>query len=155
MNVKKLRNWMGLGLLLGLGAGACAEAPAPGSPLAQWSGVSGGPARAQTLVLRSADAWQAWWRDRERDMPRALDPKTEMAVVVALGERRTGGYRVQFLSVREHRGQVLVRYRTNTPARGAAVMQMITHPWAVAIVARSGLPVVFQQLTPSGAAGRD
>lgn len=136
-----------------LGVVACAGGEGGGMP--QWSAVSGGPAKADRLVIRSADAWQAWWRDRGREGPHVLDPAREMAVVVALGERRTGGYRVSILSVVEQRGRLAVRYKVTTPPPGAVVMQMITHPWAAAIVPRSELPVVFQQLTPAEAANAD
>jgi hypothetical protein len=144
----RLRTALGLVLLL---AGA-ARARAEGTGLLQWSGAVGGPDQARRLVIRTADAWQAWWSDRGKPAPRALG-SDEMAVVVALGERRTGGYSVSFLSVREDHEQLAVRYKVKTPQPEAVVMQMITRPWAVAVVPRTALPVAFQQLTPAEADG--
>lgn len=127
-------------------------APAP-AVLAQWSGVQGGAAQASTRVVRTAADWRSLWQQVGREVPRPLDPEKEMGVVVFLGERNTGGYTVDVANVRIQAGRFIVEYRETAPAPDALTTQALTYPWAFALVPRSELPVVWQNLTPAPGSG--
>lgn len=111
-----------------------------------WSGFHGGQNAFTVRALRNVAEWDAFWQQVERNPPRPLDPAGEMAVVVFLGERRTGGYSVEIVRVRAENQKLVVEYRETTPAPGLMVTQALTSPWAVAIVPRSALPVVAEKI---------
>ncbi|HEY3367100.1 MAG TPA: protease complex subunit PrcB family protein [Symbiobacteriaceae bacterium] len=63
----------------------------------------------------------------------------EVALVVDLGERRTGGHGVEILGVDAGADQLVVRLRVSQPGPGSFVAQVLTHPFAVHRVDRSKL----------------
>jgi hypothetical protein len=94
--------------------------------------------------LRTPAEWTEFWRTVRREPPRALDPAREMAVVIHLGGKRTGGFTAEVVRTRVEDGTFVVQFRTTAPEPGMMVTQELTNPWATAIVPRSTLPVVFQ-----------
>lgn len=72
-----------------------------------------------------------------------------MAVAVFMGERRTGGYAIEVVSVRAAEGRLVVDYRESAPSPEMMVTQAITAPWAIALIGRTELPVTFQKLSAS------
>jgi hypothetical protein len=122
--------------------------------LAQWSGPYGGTDAPATRAIKTAAEWSALWQQLGREPPRAFDAVKETAVALFLGQRRTGGYQVELIGVRRESDQLVVEYRENTPPRGAAVPQVLTAPWAVAVVSSTGVPIVFRRLSQPGAAQR-
>lgn len=76
--------------------------------------------------------------------------KTEQAIkagdgqyiFIALGERRTGGYRVEIRSMESYGGKLRVTYVEVQPPAKSMVTQALTYPW-VAAWTSSNLPVEF------------
>lgn len=66
-------------------------------------------------------------------------------VLLALGERRTGGYGIKVVDAEEKEGPtgryILVRAKETRPAPGDMVIQVITYPTAVYRLPRTELPV--------------
>lgn len=110
----------------------------------QWRGQYGGSQEFTTRVLRGNEAWASFWRQVNQDMPRPLDPATEMAVAVFIGQRSTGGYVVQVLSAGVDKDNFVVVYEERAPGPDQFVTQALTTPWVVAVVPLSDRPVVFQ-----------
>lgn len=140
--------------LFGFGfAAACHSQPkdAASALRAQWSGPQGGGEVATTRVIRTAAEWDALWRQLERERPRALDPLRECAVLIAAGAKRTAGFGVEVRSAQVRDGTLIVEYRERAPEPGTMVAQMLTSPWAVAVLARPELPIVFQRSPPAAA----
>ena len=108
----------------------------------QWTGQHGGGDLAGVRALRTSDEWKAFWQQAEREPPGAPDFTRHMAVIIALGEKRTGGFGVEVIRIRPDRGKLVVEYRETTPPPGMMVTQALTSPWAVVVVARSEFPVV-------------
>jgi hypothetical protein len=130
---------------------ACHSQPAPlppstGGPLVQWSGAYSDVKAPATRTLKTEAEWDAFWKQAQREKPRPLDLAREMAVAIFLGERRTGGYTVEIASAGARDGKWVVHYRELAPPPGGMVTQALTQPWAVAIVPRSDLPVVFEKM---------
>lgn len=117
----------------------------PAAEFARWSGPNGGGDMPATRVLRTAEEWAAFWRQVERSTPQPLDVSRQMAVIVALGERRTGGFSVEIESAHATDGNLVVTYREKAPDPSMMVTQALTTPWAAALVSRSDLPVVFRK----------
>ncbi len=115
----------------------------PPQILDQWSGFHGGGDAPATQTIGSTAAWTALWQQLGREPPRAFDPAHEMAVAIFLGQRRTGGYRVEIAGVRREVDQIVVSYREIPPPADAMVPQMLTSPWTVAVLSGPSRPVVF------------
>jgi hypothetical protein len=117
--------------------------PAAAEPrlLGHWAGAYGGAEVAGHRVLRDARAWADHWRAVGQEAPRALDPTREMAIVVFLGERRTGGYAMEITAVEARADGWSVTTRETSPPPGAMVTQALTQPWALALVPASDQPV--------------
>jgi len=66
--------------------------------------------------------------------------ESEVALVVDMGEQRTGGYSVRVASVEmvapDH---IHLKLDVTRPGRGAFVTQAFTHPYSVARIPRAGL----------------
>lgn len=142
---------IGILVALGLALGACqvaepARAAAP-AELVQWSGAQSSVTTATQRVIRDEAAWNAFWPEVRHAAPRAFDPAREMAVAVFLGERRTGGYAVRIVSAEPRDGQLVVTYQESPPPAGSMVTQALTYPWALAVLPRSALPVMFRPAT--------
>jgi hypothetical protein len=126
---------------------ACRTQSAPAGPgrseIAQWSGQQGGGETPKTRVLRTAEQWDGFWQQVEGDRPRPLDVSREMAVVIELGLKHTGGYSAEILAVRVQNDQLVVEYRERSPEPGEMVTQALTSPWVIAVVPRTDQPVIF------------
>lgn len=70
-----------------------------------------------------------------------------MAIVVFLGERRTGGYAVEITGVEKQPVGLIVSTRETSPPPGAMVTQALTQPWALALVPASDQPVKVRSAT--------
>lgn len=90
------------------------------------------------------DMWAAIWGSMvpERPLPE-VDFTRDMVVVVALGERRTGGYNVLVSSAWETEGRVTVEARTRMPGTACFVTQAFTYPLDAVRVPRRDGPVTF------------
>lgn len=125
------------------------------SSATQWQGYYGGSEQFSVRALRSEAEWDGFWRQVKREKPRALDPAREMGVVVFLGQRNTGGYTVEIASVQPEERKLIVTYREKTPDPDMMVTQALTTPWAVAIVARSDLPIESRKFAGGGQSRRE
>lgn len=126
-------------------------APIPPAPsIRQWHGDWGGGADFHTRVIRDSRAWILLWRSMRRSPPCKFDSTSFMAVLIAIGSRPTGGYRVDVVSASAVDRHLVVRYREVRPSRDTYVIEAITHPWVVALLLRSRLPVVFRPIRTSG-----
>jgi hypothetical protein len=65
-----------------------------------------------------------------------IDWSKQMLVVVAVGTRPTGGYRVEITSLRGKDKTLTVRWKLHSPAAGAITTQVITHPSQMVLVER-------------------
>lgn len=84
-----------------------------------------------------------------------VDWSREFAVVVDMGQQRTGGYSIAIRNVQvTGEGQVVLDLDVNRPQPDAFVIQVLTHPYAVARVPRGGLgsgPVTLVARDQTGA----
>jgi hypothetical protein len=135
-------------LLLGCHSQPSSSATPP-AILAEWSGQHSGVNTASTQIVSDAAAWSALWQQIGREPPHAFDPSRETAVAIFLGQRRTGGYRVEFAGLQREADQLVLNYREEKPAPGAMVTQVISSPWAVAIISSVNQPIATRQPPPA------
>ncbi len=102
----------------------------------QWDGATNGGAQARAELIFTEEQWRETWKNLDRPAP-PVDLKTHVAAVVFLGQRRTGGYSVEWLSPAEAKNAFVIKWREKTPEEDAMVMQMITDPWSIRLYPRS------------------
>jgi hypothetical protein len=97
-------------------------------------------------VLRDAAAWEAAWRELQAGLAAgpapAVDFARDMVVVVAAGERPSGGHnlRVEGTSTAAD-GALVVHVTTTEPGEGCMSAAVITSPVDVVRVPRTAGPV--------------
>lgn len=64
-------------------------------------------------------------------------------LLVAAGEKPTGGYQVAFTEVRQADGKLVVRVSVLAPQPGSSVITAVTYPVGVARIPQTALPVTF------------
>lgn len=101
------------------------------------------------LVIRDATALRAAWTTLFEGIPGnalpAVDFASETVVVLALGQRSSGGYTVKFDGVTRAGGAALVRYTATSPGRDCMTTQMMTSPVDVVRVPRLDPTVRFER----------
>ena len=111
-----------------------AQAKVKEAAMTEWKGQFSGALQSAQRVIRSEPEWQAAWAEIGQAAPAAPDFKSRFAVAVFLGQRSTGGYRVQWLEPDSSGPATVVRYREMKP-QGMA-MQALTQPYAVKVFLR-------------------
>ena len=120
--------------------------PAPEvKPLPQWHGQYEGDAAFSSKLIRTKQAWSGFWNSLNKPVPQVLDEAKEMAVFIAIGERPTGGYKPAVISAQVIDHKMVVEYSDGKPSPDMFVTQVITHPWMIAIIPATALPVVFKK----------
>jgi hypothetical protein len=114
--------------------------------LQQWSGQNGGGAAPAVRALRTIEEWSVFWKQVEREAPVPPNFTRHMAVVISLGEKRTGGFSAQVIGARHQNGKLVIDYREISPPPGMMVTQALTAPWTAALIPRSDLPVSGQPI---------
>jgi hypothetical protein len=102
----------------------------------------------ERLVIRNADQWaQAWARITQNVQPArpvpAVDFAREMIVLVAIGQRPTGGYVITIDGVSEADGRLYAEVRERSPGRGCNTSEGLTQPIDVVRVPRREGTVFF------------
>ena len=150
-------------IALALGVVGCGQPLAPDPPATPVSVVRlraepysftyySGLIEPQRLVVRDPAAWAeiraAIWKGQSPlpELPQ-VDFAREMLVVVALGERPTGGYGILVDSAVATPGRLEIWIRTIGPGPGCFVTQALTQPVDIARLPRSERVVRFHDRT--------
>ena len=102
-------------------------------------------------VIRDSAGWSKWWSrlGASSPAPPAVDFKSQMLVLVAMGSRASTGYDIIVDSVRIRDSRLLIFVRSTEPAGDCAVGAMATQPVDVVRVTRSPLTPRFVESTHS------
>lgn len=154
--------------LAGLAAGGCGpesqpssspSAPEPGASVSTdeqaatrlLSATVSGFTEPAEWVLRDADRFGEAWRTVHQGVPGASAPTVDfgdrMVVLLALGERSTGGFSVRFDELVRKGSGAVVRYTVTTPGPGCMTTQMLTAPVDVVSVPSVDGEVRFDRRT--------
>lgn len=109
-------------------------------------GTLSGVERRREAVVRSAQEWEALWREHApgRTAP-AVSFETHTVLAVFLGTRPSAGFRVDIVEV-THDSGALVRYRETRPAPGEMTAQILTSPFHIVSVPRLEERVRFEPI---------
>jgi hypothetical protein len=105
----------------------------------------------ERLVIRTPAEWsQAWARITGSAEPRrpapAIDFDREMVILVAMGERPTGGYSITIEGVYDASGRVFAVVREKSPGADCFVTEAFTQPIdAVRVPRRDGAVTFVEQ----------
>jgi hypothetical protein len=113
-----------------------------------YSGPTSGFSEPAELVIRDAAAFeQVFASAMGEDMlvPPVPDVRfaREMVIVLALGQRNTGGYGIRFDGITADGTGATVRYTTTSPGPNCMTTQMLTSPVEIVSVPRVEGPVRF------------
>jgi hypothetical protein len=102
----------------------------------------------QRLVIRTAEQWaQAWARITQNISPPQPAPPVdfdhEMVILVAMGQRPTGGYSITVEGVYDADGRTFAEVRERSPGAGCGTTQAFTQPIDAVRVPRRDGAVIF------------
>lgn len=99
------------------------------------------------VTARDQAQWTAAWHRHApgRALP-AIQWSKEMVVGVFAGSRPTAGYSVEIVGFREEGDRMIIGYRETVPGRGIATAQIITSPYALAVVPQHAGEVTFEKI---------
>jgi hypothetical protein len=116
--------------------------------------IYAGPEHPTFTALGSEREWQRVWsvieprmgrtesRTRPYELPK-IDFSRNTLIVVAIGSRPSGGFRVQVDSISESSSEIVVTATESTPASECVVTTSVTAPTVFALIARSEKRVRF------------
>lgn len=116
----------------------------------QWSGQYGASTDYGHEVAVDQKGWERFWRRVNRNPPTPLNAAANMAVMVDLGERPTGGFRIEVTRTYVEDGRLVVECAELAPGSDRYVTQAFTQPWVIALVPPTTLPITFKTRFTSG-----
>ena len=114
-------------------------------------GSFSGITKATEEVIKDNAAWEKTWAQHNRDkraegkVPE-IDFAKAMAVVVTMGQQRTGGYAIEIVKVESVDKRLKIWVRRKTPPPGAMLIQALTVPFHIVAVPKSDLRPEFVEM---------
>ena len=128
-------------------AEACSkDAPPPAAP-GEWSGPFGGANEPGGRAVSDQGAWTKVWSMLSTAPVPEVDFNSSQVLAVFLGQRPTGGYRVEIMEAKETEKALVVSFREIPQPSGKAPAPEKTAPYALKLVPRSSLPVRFEKVS--------
>jgi len=132
-----------------VGAGVTSSSPEPFTRLL--SATTSGFSEAAELVLRDesafADAWRTVHNGIPGNPPPAVNFAQKMVIMLALGQRNTGGFAIRFDSITVDASGPVVRYTATSPGANCMTTQSLTSPIDAVVVPRHDAQVRFETRT--------
>jgi PrcB C-terminal len=122
----------------------------PDRPVTTYSGIT----KPLRVVIRDQDGWREFWKElfsRQQPVPPLpdIDFSREMLIVVAMGERNTGGFTIMVDAVYEKEKKLQVFVKSTGPGKNCMVTQALTQPVDIVRVLKSDHEVVFRETSVS------
>ena len=116
-------------------------------------GSRSGIDEAAQIVVRNQAGWASLWQkhssvDANPPAPPAIDFSKELVAAVFLGQKPTGGYAVEIVSIEDGDGTLTVTYRETTPQPGGITTQAFTQPFHIVRIGVEGTLEVRFRRTP-------
>jgi hypothetical protein len=109
---------------------------------------SGIQEESQIVVTNRIDWEKVWKRHGARSEPKEpapeIDFKKETVLVVAQGQKRTGGYSIEIAEVRRKDGKAQVLVKSKAPKPGGLTIQALTAPIHIVAVPKLDAKVEFK-----------
>jgi len=128
----------------------CASAALPGvEPLRELAkGNFSGFTDAKQEVIKTKADWEKTWaklsaRGSDRDKLPQVDFTKEMVVLVAMGQKRTGGYSIEVTKVETFGDKLKIHIKRREPPPDAFTLQVITSPFHAVAARKNDLKPEF------------
>ena len=109
-------------------------------------GDQSGIERQREVTIRTAEEWQALWKEHHPDeQPPSVDFSKSMVIGVFLGFRNTGGYSVAITSIDRTGNEIVVTWKETRPGPQAITSQVLTFPHHIVRMERLDGKIVFKQ----------
>ena len=82
-----------------------------------------------------------------------VDFARESLIIVALGEQATSGYGVRLTGVSRAGEDLFVQGVRTSPAEGDPILEILTYPYAAAVIARTSAVRVLPEINSEGSGG--
>jgi len=110
-------------------------------------GNRSGIGEAAQIVIRNRGEWASLWQrhsslDANPPAAPAIDFGKELIAAVFLGQKPTGGFAVEIVSVERNDGELTVSFRETNPPTGAIATQAFTQPFHIVRIGVEGNPAV-------------
>ncbi len=114
----------------------------------EFRGTYCGVTEPQRRVITDGPAWQKLWQQvHDGQSPMPMTPNIDFgkyaAVVVFMGEQRSGGYDIEITAILEMPDKRQIVVRESRPKSGGMVTMALTQPYHIVIVNKSSLPIEF------------
>jgi hypothetical protein len=100
--------------------------------IGQWTRT--GISEARRLVIRDANAWAEFWAELGVGDRPAVDFSRDLVIVVAAGQRPTGGHEIAVSKVSQANGELRVEVVETTPGPNCMSTSALTQPVDVVVV---------------------
>ena len=115
----------------------------------EWKGYHCGYTKAARLVIKTEDRWKEVWRKVHLlRLPKPAVPKIdfqkEMVIAVFMGERKSGGYKIEIKKIVKTEKDIVVEVEEKEPSPESFQSMALTQPYHIVVVKSFPLPVRFQ-----------
>jgi hypothetical protein len=114
------------------------------TPLSSWAGSYNPSSSELQQLISDAETFQKFWQTYQLDKPvPTVDFSTQAVVMLIDQERPTSGYSIGVSSLEDKPDQLVIHYKTQSPAPGSFNAQVLTRPWSLRVIPKPSKPVVF------------
>ena len=104
------------------------------------------------VVIRDREAWLRMWKqinskrfDKQPATPPEVDFSREMLIVVAMGQRSSGGFHIIVDGIYERDNRLEVVVKNSLPGKNCLVTTALTEPVDIVRLQKSDLSIVFRE----------
>lgn len=116
--------------------------------LDEFLGQQSRTAAPDTAVLTDVNGWRTYCDEKLGLTPLpVIDFNINIVVAILLGEKSTAGYATLITGARVKDEKMIITYRVRAPQAGDITAQVITHPYATAVIQRTEMPIVFRDVS--------
>jgi len=111
------------------------------------AGQNSGLTIKEDYIIKNNQEWEAVWQkivanQLEPSAAPAVDFNQETVIVIALGEKKTGGYSVKINNITETENQINIAYSINAPGSNPT-LQAFTQPYIAIKITASDKTITF------------
>ncbi len=116
--------------------------------LDEFLGQQSRTAAPDTAVLTDVNGWRTYCDEKLGLAPLpVIDFNANIVVAILSGEKTTAGYATLITGARVEDEKMIITYRVRAPQPGDITAQVITRPYAAAVIKRTEMPIVFRDVS--------
>ena len=117
----------------------------------EWKGIRGGYTEPQRLIILTQEEWEEVWKKvYNLSIPHPALPEIdfdkEMAIAVFMGERNSGGYRIEIEEIVESEEEIVVKVKETSPSPESFLTMALTQTYHIVVIEKTPILVTFVNL---------